>query len=86
MGIIRNILLFLFLIHSFNIQGQTIRDTVEFDGELYIKHIVKGGESLNKIAKLYNVKVADILESNEMSKRLYYNQLLYIPIYENQQK
>jgi hypothetical protein len=83
MGIIRNILLFLFLIHCLNIQGQTIRDTVEFDGELYIKHIVKGGESLNKIAKLHNVKVADILESNEMSKRLYYNQLLYIPVKPN---
>jgi len=83
MGIIRNILLFLFLIHFLNIQGQTIRDTVEFDGELYIKHIVKGGESLNKIAKLHNVKVADILESNEMSKRLYYNQLLYIPVKPN---
>jgi hypothetical protein len=83
MGIIRNILLFLFLIHCLNIQGQTIRDTVEFNGELYIKHIVKGGESLNKIAKLHNVKVADILESNEMSKRLYYHQLLYIPVNPN---
>ena len=78
-GIIRNILLFLFLIAFINIQGQTIRDTVDFDGKLYVKHIVKAGESLNKIAKLHNVDVADILESNEM-KRLYYNQLLYIPV------
>ena len=83
MGIIRNILLFLFLIHSVDIQGQTIRDTVEFDGELYVEHIVKGGESLNKIAKLHNVKVADILASNDMSRKLYYNQLLYIPVKPN---
>ena len=79
MGITRNILLFLFLTAFINTQGQTIRDTVDFDGNLYVKHIVKAGESLNKIARLHNVDVSDILESNEM-KKLYYNQLLYIPV------
>lgn len=83
MGIIKNILLFLFLIHFLNIQGQTIRDTVEFDGKVYLEHIVKGGESLNKIAKLHNVKVADIIASNEMSRQLYFNQILYVPLKSN---
>lgn len=83
MGVIRCIFLFLLLIHSTSIYSQDVKDTISFDGVLYVKHIVKAGESLNKIAGLYNVKVVDILKSNELSRKLYYNQLLYIPVKTN---
>jgi len=77
MGIIRFILLFFLPTVMFS---QTLRDTVEFEGNKYVEHIVKAGESLKIIADLHNVKISDILNSNEMQKRLYYNQLLYIPV------
>ena len=53
--------------------SQTLRDTIVFDGNRYVEHIVKAGESLKIIADLHNVKISDILNSNEMQKRLYYN-------------
>ena len=84
MGIIR-IFLFLFLF-VFSLSAQTVRDTVFFDGDQFVKHIVKAGESLTSISQLHKVTASDIIANNEIQKQLYYNQLLYIPIYKNQQK
>jgi len=86
MGIIRKILVVFLLSSVFVLSGQTATDTVFFDGDIYVKHIVKAGESLKSIAKLHKVKTADIINNNEIDKRLYYNQLLYIPIFYNQQE
>ena len=68
---------------TINLTAQTSYDTVYFSGEQFVEHFVKGGESLKKIAKLHNVKTSEIKDANELNKRLYYNQLLYIPIYLN---
>ncbi len=81
MGIIR--LLYILIILSNSLFAQTNNNIVKFDDKLYIKHTVKAGESLNKIANIYNVKVNDILKSNEIQRNLYYNQQLYIPIQYN---
>ena len=86
MGIIKKILVAFSLLVVCSLSAQTASDTIVFDGETYVKHIVKAGESLKLIALLHKVTTADIIENNEIHKRLYYNQLLYIPIYENQQK
>jgi len=84
MGIIRKILFVFSLLSVFVLSGQTATDTVFFDGDVYVKHIVRAGESLKSIAKLHKVEVADIIDNNEIEKRLYYNQLLHIPIFYNQ--
>jgi len=84
MGIIRKILFVFSLLSVSVLSGQTATDTVFFDGDVYVKHIVRAGESLKSIAKLHKVKVADIIDNNEIEKRLYYNQLLHIPIFYNQ--
>ena len=84
MGIIRKILVLFLLLSVFVLSGQTATDTILFDGDIYVKHIVKAGESLKSIANLHKVKTADIIDNNEIQKRLYYNQLLYIPIFYNQ--
>ena len=84
MGIIR-IILFLFLF-VFSLSAQTVRDTVFFDGDQFVKHIVKAGESLTSISQLHKVTASEIIANNEIQKQLYYNQLLYIPIYKDQQK
>jgi len=81
MGIIRKIFVVFLLLSNFVLSAQTSSDTVFFDGDVYVKHIVKGGESLKSIAKLHNVKTNEIIDNNEIQKRLYYNQLLYIPIF-----
>jgi hypothetical protein len=86
MGIIRKILVVFLLLSVFVLSGQTETDTVFFDGDIYVKHIVKAGESLKSIANLHKVKTADIIDNNEIEKRLYYKQLLYIPIFYNQQE
>jgi hypothetical protein len=86
MGIIRKILVVFLLLSVFVLSGQTATDTVYFDGDIYVKHIVDAGESLKSIAKLHKVKTADIIDNNEIEKRLYYKQLLYIPIFYNQQE
>ena len=65
------------------LSGQAATDTIFLDGGLYVKHIVKSGESLKSIANLHNIKTADIIDNNEIEKRLFYNQLLYIPLYYN---
>ena len=84
MGIIRK--LFSLLLISFlvlELSAQTGHDTVYFSGKKFVEHVVKGGESLKSIAILHQVKTSDIKESNELNKRLFYNQLLYIPVYLN---
>jgi hypothetical protein len=86
MGIIRKILVLFLLLSVFVLSGQTATDTILFDGDIYVKHIVNAGESLKSIANLHKVKTADIIDNNEIEKRLYYNQLLYIPIFYNQQE
>ena len=76
---------FLFIILlPFKLFSQVTYDTIYFSEKTHVKHIVKAGESLNSIAKLHNVKSIDVRYANELSKRLYYNQLLYIPIYLNE--
>ena len=86
MGIIKKILVAFSLLAVCSLSAQTVSDTIVFDGDTYVKHIVQAGESLKLIALLHKVTTADIIENNEIQKRLYYNQLLYIPIYANQQK
>ena len=86
MGIIKKILVIFLLLSVFVLSAQTATDTVSFDGDIYVKHIVNAGESLKSIATLHKVKTADIIDHNEIEKRLYYNQLLYIPIFYNQQE
>ncbi len=86
MGIIRKIFFTFSVLLACSLSAQTVSDTIVFDGDKFVKHIVKGGESLKSISLLHKVATADIIENNEIQKRLYYNQLLYIPIYENQQK
>ena len=86
MGIIRKILVLLSFLFVCALSAQTVSDTIIFDKDTYVKHIVQVGESLKSIAILHKVRTSDILENNEIQKRLYYNQLLYIPISSNQQK
>jgi hypothetical protein len=43
MGIIRKILVLFLLLSVFVLSGQTATDTILFDGDVYVKHIVKAG-------------------------------------------
>ena len=86
MGMIRKIFFTFSVLFVCSLSAQTVSDTIFFNGETYVKHIVQAGESLKSISLLHEVTTADIIENNEIQKRLYYNQLLYIPIYANQQK
>ena len=83
MGVIRHILFISVFLIFWNSSAQKIRDTVSFDGEFYIEHIVSAGESIKSIAKIHKIKISDLLENNEIDTRLYYNQLLYIPFKKN---
>ena len=80
MGIIKKIVFIFFILLTVQTSAQTY-DTIIFSGKKFLEHFVKGGESLKKIAKLHNVKTSEIKDANELNKRLFYNQLLYIPIY-----
>ena len=73
------------MLSVFVLSGKTAIDTVFFDGDVYVRHIVKAGESLRSIANLHNVKTSDIIDNNEIQNHLYYNQMLYIPVFDNQQ-
>ena len=86
MGIIKKILVGFSILFVCSLSSQTVSDTIVFDGDQFIKHIVKAGESLKSISLLHKFTTTDIIENNEIQKRLYYNQLLYIPVYVNQQK
>ena len=81
MGIIRKIGFICLLFWALNLSAQTAYDTVYFSQKQFVKHVVKGGESLTSIAALHKVKTSAIKKANELAKRLYYKQLLYIPIY-----
>ena len=81
MGIIRKIGFICLLFWALNLSAQTAYDTVYFSQKQFVKHVVKGGESLTSIAALHKVKISEIQQANELAKRLYYKQLLYIPIY-----
>ena len=82
MGIIKKIVFIFFILLTVQTSAQNY-DTIIFSGKKFVEHFVKGGESLKKIAKLHNVKTSEIKDANELNKRLFYNQLLYIPIYLN---
>ena len=86
MGITKKILVTLSVLFVCSLSAQTVSDTIVFDGDKFVKHIVKAGESLRSISLLHKVTTSDIIENNEIQKQLYYNQLLYIPSYVNQQK
>jgi hypothetical protein len=81
MGIIRKIGFICLLFWALNLSAQTAYDTVYFSQKQFVKHVVKGGESLTSIAALHKVKTSAIKKANELDKRLSFNQLLYIPIY-----
>ena len=83
MGIIKKIGFIILVFCALNLSAQTASDTVYFSGKQFVEHVVKGGESLKSIAGLHKVKTSTIKEANELDKRLFYNQLLYIPIYLN---
>jgi hypothetical protein len=83
MGIIRKIGFILLFLWTLSLSAQVTYDTIYFSEKKFLEHIVKGGESLKSIAELHKVKTLEIKESNELDKRLFYNQLLYIPIYLN---
>ncbi len=84
MGVIKkNIFVFLLLLASI-LSAQVKHDTIYFSERKFVKHVVQGGESLKSIASLHNVKTSDIRLANELERRLYYNQMLYIPIYLNE--
>ena len=84
MGMIFRYLFVFIILLPFYSFSQVTHDTIYFTGKTHVKHVVKGGESLNSIAQLHNVTAIDIRDANELSTRLYYNQLLYIPIYLNE--
>ena len=81
MGVIRNLGFIFVFFCVYQISAQNNNDTVYFSGKRFVEHLVKGGESLKSIAALHKVTTSDIKEANELERRLYYNQLLYIPIY-----
>ena len=81
MGIIRKIGFICLFFWALNLSAQTAYDTVYFSQKQFVKHVVKGGESLTSIAALHKVKTSAIKKANELDKRLSFNQLLYIPIY-----
>jgi len=83
MGIVKKIGFILFICCALNISAQITSDTVYFSGNKFVEHIVKGGESLTSIARLHKVKTSEIKKANELDRRLFYNQVLYIPIYLN---
>jgi len=83
MGIIKKSA-FIFLVSlALGLSAQNKYDTTYFSGKEFVKHVVKGGESLKSIAALHDVTTLDIRLANELDRRLFYNQLLYIPIYLN---
>ena len=84
MGIIKKTGFILLICCAFNLTAQIAPDTVYFSGNKFVEHIVKGGESLKSIATLHKVQPSEIKKANELDKRLFYNQVLYIPIYLNE--
>lgn len=56
----------------------------DFERESNNQYIVKSGDSLYKIAKMYNVSIDDLLQANGLTSALIYpNQVLIIPVNSN---
>lgn len=56
----------------------------DFERENDNQYVVKSGDSLYKIAKMYNVSVDDLLQANGLTSALIYpNQVLIIPLNTN---
>ena len=51
--------MFVFIVSN----GQASNDTVFFSGQPFVKHVVDTGQSLSKIAKIYNVTTDQIKNS-----------------------
>ena len=83
MGMTRTIAAIFVSFFGLNLLAQDSFDTVYFSGREFVEHVVKGGESLKSIATLHKVETSEIILANEINRRLFYNQLLYIPIYLN---
>jgi len=83
MGVIKKYI-FIFLLFLASVLSGQVHDTIYFSERKFVKHVVQGGESLKSIASLHNVTTSDIRLANELERRLYYNQMLYIPIYLNE--
>lgn len=87
MGIKHHILNIIFFLCCKSVISATISsDTIIFSGKKFVEHVVDAGESLNSIAKFYSLSSEDIKMANDLSKNLYYKQLLYIPVYLNLEK
>ena len=80
MGIKR--FLFFVLVFQLNTSlfSQESKDTIFLNNHYYVKHIVEYNQTIDEISEKYNVAVKRILETNETSIKLFYNQTLYIPI------
>ena len=68
---------------NYIMSAKVTSDTVIFSGKKFVEHIVDAGESLNSISNFYSVSSEDIKKANDLTKNLYYKQILYIPIYLN---
>jgi len=80
MGVNKFLCFLLFLFLSASVYSQESNDTIFINNNTYVKHIVEINESISDIANYYNISVDKILETNETSLKLYYKQVLYIPI------
>ena len=76
MGIIRKIGFICLFFWALNLSAQADYDTVYFSQKQFVKHVVKGGESLTSIAASHKVKTSAINKANELDKRLSFNQLI----------
>ena len=80
MGVNKFLCFLLFLFLNTSLYSQESNDTIFINNNTYVKHIVEINESISDIANYYNISVDKILETNETSLKLYYKQVLYIPI------
>jgi LysM repeat protein len=80
MGIKRFLLFILVFQLNTSLFSQESKDTIFLNNHYYVKHIVEYNQTIEEISDKYNVAVKRILETNETSIKLFYNQTLYIPI------
>ena len=80
MGIKRFLLFILVFQLNTSLFSQESKDTIFLNNHYYVKHIVEYNQTIDEISEKYNVAVKRILETNETSIKLFYNQTLYIPI------
>ena len=80
MGIKKYIFLFVVFFVCKSSLAQNNNDTIYINNQIFVKHIVKYGESIDDISKLHNVSVNKILLTNETSTKLYKDQTLFIPL------